>query len=192
MTGWDACVLAIVLVLATTVLLSGALAMVHPRRLGILYRAHLSDPRKERLLVASAAFFVTFAVVRWIAHAIHGHHGPFHDVSIDGVHVHHLVWGILLLMLVGYLWLLQVGTGTGGGSRANSCLTAAIFGIGSALTLDEFALWVHLTDVYWASDGRESIDAVLLFGAILSMGVGGGAFAKGLVGEVLRLAGRGR
>ena len=89
---------------------------------------------------------------------------------------------ILLLLVVGYLWLVQIGMERGSGSR----LTALAYGVGSALTLDEFALWLNLQDVYWASEGRESIDAVVLFGAFLAMGLWGHPFFTALVREAGR------
>src|SRR5207302_750578 len=76
--------------------------------------------------------------------------GPFHNVSAGGTHVHHLVWGIALLIAVGYVWLLEVGVG----SSWIASLTAILFGVGAALTLDEFALWLNLQDVYWDRQGR--------------------------------------
>ena len=63
------------------------------------------------MFLASAAFYLTFALTRAITHAIRAGVGPFHDVAAGGVHVHHLVWGILLLLGVGYLWLHQIGAG---------------------------------------------------------------------------------
>ena len=76
------------------------------------------------------------------------------SVKTGGVHIHHLVFGIVLLMLAGFLdfafqpdspWLE---------------ILAVAFGIGAGLTLDEFALWLHLEDVYWAEEGRRSVDAI--------------------------------
>jgi hypothetical protein len=58
-----------------------------------------------------------------------------------------------------------------------------LYGAGAALTLDEFALWLNLEDVYWAREGRASIDAVILFGALLLIGVWGGRFLGALVRE---------
>ena len=92
------------------------------------------------------------------------------------------MFGILLLLIVGYLWLLQVGVERGVGSR----LTSLSYGVGAALTLDEFALWLNLQDVYWASQGRESIDAVVLFGALLCVGLWGGPFFRALGREASR------
>src|SRR5713101_3858452 len=123
-----------------------------------IYREHFADARRERLFLSSVAFFLTFAIVRTITYAIHAGRGPLHDVVVGGMHLHHLVWGILLLLGVSYLWLAQVGTGIVRSLDWPSRLTALLYGVGAALTLDEFALWLRLEDVYWAREGRESID----------------------------------
>jgi hypothetical protein len=87
---------------------------------------------------------------------------------MGGRHIHHLVIGIALLLLVGYGWLAEVGTGTDDSSIFLSRLMSILYGAGAALTLDEFALWLNLRDVYWAPEGRTSIDAIILFGALLA------------------------
>jgi hypothetical protein len=163
-----------------------ALVAALPQQLGAIYRGHFAEPRRERLFLASVAFYLAFALVRGITHAIRAGVGPFHDVSAGGVHVHHLVFGILLLLSVGYVWLLQVGAGDPGGSAALSRLTALLYGTGAALTLDEFALWLRLRDVYWTREGRESVDVVLVFGSLLSVGLWGGAFFRALARALLR------
>jgi len=76
--------------------------------------------------------------------------------------------------------LVMLVIGTGATDRRTSRLTSGAFGAGAALTLDEFALWLNLQDVYWAKQGRESIDAVILFGALLSMGLIGKDFLREL------------
>jgi hypothetical protein len=81
--------------------------------------------------------------------------------------------------------MLELGIGTRG--RAGSRATSIVYGAGAALTLDEFALWLNLEDVYWAKQGRESVDAVVLFGALLSIGVWGRPFFRELVREVRRV-----
>jgi len=63
---------------------------------------------------------------------------------------------------------------------------ALLYGVGAALTLDEFALWLNLEDVYWARQGRESIDAVILFGALLLIGIWGRRFFLGLARGFIR------
>ena len=128
-----------------------------------LYRFHFKDERRERLFLASVGFLVTFGVVRAITHMIRAGVGPFHDINRGTLHLHHLVWGILILLVVGYVWLIQPG------SDLVSHLTAFAFGVGAALTLDEFALWLNFEDVYWTRQGRESIDAVVIFAALLAV-----------------------
>ena len=156
-------------------------------RLVALYRQHFRDMRRERLFLASLAFFLTFAIVRAITYAIHVGEGPFHDISVGATHVHHLVWGIILLLLVGYLWLVGFGYGTDLRARRASRLTAVLYGVGAALTLDEFALWFNLADVYWSREGRESVDAVVLFGALLSVGLWGAPFFRAVGRELARV-----
>jgi hypothetical protein len=70
-------------------------------------------------------------------------------------------------------------------------LLALLFGAGAALTLDEFALWLNLEDVYWSPEGRASIDAVMLFAALFLVGIWGRQFLGAIVGELLRLVRRG-
>ncbi len=157
------------------------------RSLGELYAAHFRGGREERQFLSSVAFFVTFALVRLITHAIRRGAGPFHNVQRGTLHLHHLVWGILALLGDGYLWLGQFGTGQAGGSRWGSRLTALLYGVGSALALDEFALWLNLKDVYWAREGRESVDAVVLWGALLSIGFWGRRFFHAVWHELTRV-----
>jgi CRP-like cAMP-binding protein len=145
----------------------------------VLYRLSFQDPRRERMFLSSMSFFVTFAAVRGIVRAIRSGRGPFRDVSTGGVHIHHLVWGILMLLIVSYGWLLQLGTGLDPARRLMRS-SAMLYGVGSALTLDEFALWLHLEDVYNSPEGRKSVDAVILFGSILSAGVWGQPFFRAL------------
>ena len=148
-----------------------------------IYRFHFHDERRERLFLASLAFLLAFGIVRAITISIRAGIGPFHNVSAGGTHIHHLVWGIALLIVVGYVWLLEVGVG----SSWVASLTAILFGVGAALTLDEFALWLNLQDVYWERQGRVSVDIVLIFGALLSVGIWGGPFFNGIIRALLRL-----
>jgi hypothetical protein len=147
-----------------------------------IYGFHFQNERRERLFLASLGFLVTFVIVRGITHLIRAGVGPFHNVSSGGLHIHHLVWGILLLLVVGYIWLIEQGTG----SNLLSSVTAIAYGVGAALTLDEFALWLNLQDVYWTVPGRESIDAVVIFAAGLSVGIWGGPFLRELALHVFR------
>jgi hypothetical protein len=147
-----------------------------------LYYKHFGDRRKERQLFSTGSFFVTFAAVRAITHAIRAERGPFRNITTGGRHLHHMTFGIVGLLAVGYLWMLEIGINE---ERWGSRATACAYGSGAALTLDEFALWLNLEDVYWAKQGRESIDAVVLFGSLLSLSVLGKGFAK----ELLRAGG---
>ncbi len=147
-----------------------------------IYYKHFGDRRKERQLFSTGAFFLTFATVRGITHAIRAERGPFRNITPGGRHIHHMTFGITGLLSVGYLWMLEIGIKE---ERRSSRVTAAVYGAGAALTLDEFALWLNLEDDYWTKQGRESIDAVALFGSLLTMSVLG----KGFLSELLH-AGR--
>jgi hypothetical protein len=143
------------------------------------YREHFADHRRERQFISTGGFFITFALTRAITHAIKDGKGPFRNIGgKNGPHIHHMTFGILANLSVGYLWILLVGTADHP-SRRLSRFTSFLYGAGSALTLDEFALWLNLEDDYWTSKGRESIDAVVLFGSVLTLGaLGGGVLQK--------------
>jgi hypothetical protein len=147
--------------------------MLTAREVYGLYCKHFEDRRKERQLLSTASFFVTFAAVRGITHAIRAERGPFKNMTPGGRHIHHMTFGITGLLTVGYLWLLEIGIDE---HRRASRITSIAYGSGAALTLDEFALWLNLADDYWTKDGRESIDAVVLFGSLLSLSVLGKSF----------------
>jgi len=100
-----------------------------------------------------------------------------------GTHVHHLVWGILLLLSMGYL-----GISTDLGSPWFEFVAIA-FGIGMGLTMDEFALWLNLQDVYWSDKGRQSIDAVVITTGLLVIALLGLEFWIAVWDAVLILAG---
>lgn len=150
------------------------LFLLHRTRAGRFLHERIPDRPRRRLFLAGISFFVTFLFVRLLVWAIVDHIGPFGWVTVGGRHIHHLVWGILLLLLVGYLELAEFGTGSSPSSIFASRLISICFGMGAALTLDEFALWLNLSaDAYWTRQGRESIDAVILFGALLAIGAWG-------------------
>lgn len=175
--------LAVLAAVALVIFLFGA--RVRGQRVKEIYRRHFAEAHHERQLVAAIAFYVTFAVVRILTHAIRAGRGPFHDLSVGGRHIHHLVWGILLLLVVGYGWLLEFGVEKRGKTRWSGRFMALLFGVGAALTLDEFALWLNLADVYWERQGRASVDAVVLFGALLAISAAGGRFLHALAREAL-------
>lgn len=170
------------LLLALT--LGGLAAIVARTRLKRVYRQEFPELRRERMFLASLAFFTTVMFVRAFTFAVRHHIGPFHDLSMRGHHIHHLVWGILLLLLVGYLWLIEIGTGRPSAPKWTSTMTSMMYGVAAALTLDEFALWLNLRDVYWEREGRESFEALAAFGSLLSMGIFGRSFFHAIGREV--------
>lgn len=139
------------------------------------YGENVVDTGRSAAVWMLLGFLVTYAVTRAITVRIRRRKesgtqeetGPIKDVHIGGVHVHHQVWGILLVLVVGLLTFRFSP-----GSPWIEVL-AALFGVGAALALDEFALWLHLEDVYWSEEGKKSIDAVMLaavFGLVLLIG----------------------
>jgi hypothetical protein len=121
------------------------------------------------LFLALVGFVCAFGFIRLSTRLMRSPRVPWWPgsvVSEGGVHVHHLFFGILLMMLAGGLSF-AVGE-TDGPWYA---IYAVLFGIGLGLTIDEYALWLHLDDVYWSREGRSSIDATLIalgfFGFVL-------------------------
>jgi hypothetical protein len=160
----------LLLALACTALM---LLVVHGTPVGELIHERISDRPRRRLFVATVSFLLTFAGVRGVVYGVTHQIPPFHFVSMGGRHIHHLVFGIVILLAVGYAWLAEIGVGAGASSLLASRLLSILFGVGAALTLDEFALWLNLRDVYWSPEGRASIDMVVLFGALLAAGAWG-------------------
>ncbi len=158
---------------------------ITPRTTVAVYRRAFHDVRRERLFLSSVSFFTTFAATRAITHAIKDGVGPFHNLTAGGKHIHHLIFGITGLLGSGYLWLIHVEQQRAGqGDDALAKFNSVLYGGASALTLDEFALWLDLADVYWTKQGRASVDAVILFGGVLSIGLWGQPFFKELIKEI--------
>jgi hypothetical protein len=128
--------------------------------------------REERRLISSLSFGATFGLARIVTHSIRAGRGPFRNITPGGRHIHHMTFGIIGLITVGYAWLNEIGVGSSGGPIASRS-TAFVYGAGTALTLDEFALWLNLQDDYWTKQGRESIDAVVAFGTLLAVSASG-------------------
>lgn len=150
------------------------------RELQAEYGRHVRAAGNEPRLLAAVLFLATFVGVRIVTHAIRGGIGPFFNVEPGGIHVHHMIPGLLLLLLSGLLDL------SGRAMLARS----ALFGVGAALVLDEFALILNLADVYWQPQGRESIDAVVIMAAVLIIiGLGAG-FWRAALSVAARYLGR--
>jgi hypothetical protein len=129
------------------------------------YQVHIEAAGKEIHFLILISFAITFGFIRTSAHMIRAQVSwwPGNVQTKSGTHIHHLVWGILLILVMGYL-----GLAVDMGSPWLE-LTAIVFGIGMGLALDEFALWLHLEDVYWSSEGRKSIDAVVITASLLAI-----------------------
>lgn len=157
------------------------LVLLQLTRLGFLVRSTIPDRPRQRMFLASVSFVLTFVGVRVLVRMIMHQEGPFQWVVVRGHHIHHLVWGILILLLVGYGWLLDLGRSHSPLSIFFSRLMSVSYGVGAALTLDEFVIWLNLEpDAYWSREGRLSIDAVILFGGILAVGAWGAPFFRGV------------
>ncbi len=109
-------------------------------------------PGQRSALIGWLAFTVTFAAVRVLTHRIRSGKGPFRNVSAGGTHLHHYLWGILIVSLIGGVAL------RGDDRMRRHPLIATAYGAGLALIVDEFALLLDLKDVYWAKEGRSSVD----------------------------------
>jgi hypothetical protein len=126
--------------------------------LGSAYEDEILDQGNQPLLFMLLAFGATFGLTRFITHSIRAQRFSWlGNVETGDTHIHHLVWGIILILVAGVLAVVL---------QPPVEVTAIVFGIGAALTLDEFALWLHLDDVYWSEKGRQSVDAVIVFSIV--------------------------
>lgn len=134
-----------------------------------LYDQHILEPGKAPLFWMVFAFIVTFGFIRLSVHMIRRQVRWWPgNIESGGLHIHHLVFGIFMMLAAG---ILEFGIDPNG---RWTVVFAALFGSGAALAMDEFALWLHLEDVYWGAEGRQSIDAVILvalFMVLLFMGI---------------------
>ncbi|MEU0053997.1 hypothetical protein [Streptomyces sp. NPDC006309] len=124
---------------------------------------NIVEPGKLPLLLALTAFVLTFVVTRVITRLIRAGRGPFGNVKAGGVHIHHAVPGVVLTVVGGFGAVASDRHGAGG------AVAAVVFGIGVGLVLDEFALILHLNDVYWTEDGRKSVEVVVLTAALVGL-----------------------
>jgi hypothetical protein len=149
------------------------------------YDHHIQAAGKETHFLILLAFVISFGFIRTSAHMIRAQVSwwPGNVETKGGTHIHHLVWGILLLLSMGYL-----GISTDIESPWFE-LVAIGFGVGMGLTMDEFALWLNLQDVYWSEKGRQSIDAVVVTTTLLVIAVLGLEFWIAVWDAVLLLAG---
>src|SRR6478609_4759850 len=123
------------------------------------------SPTRRGLVLAWWGFTLTFGFLRLLTWLIHIDAAGVGNVSAGGVHLHHYVWGILVVMVVGALGLVERSP------RWRTWMGLA-YGIGTALIVDETANLINLSDVYWEHAGGTSIAAALII-----IGVVGGALA---------------
>jgi lysyl-tRNA synthetase class 2 len=145
----------------------------------------LHDPGQRSGFCALMGLLAGFLFIRTSARMIRAQVSwwPGNVETSGGLHIHHLVWGIVTVMLSGFLVIAL---------RPESPwreLLAVAFGVGCGLTLDEFALWLHLEDVYWAEEGRSSVDAVVVAVTIGALVVVGAApFDTGQGGSIAAIS----
>jgi len=131
----------------------------------------LVDHGRQFLFLLFVGFIGSFGFIRLSARLMRSPRVPWWPgsvVSESGVHLHHLVWGIVAMMGSGVISFALLDTGWW------YAVCAVVFGIGMGLTIDEFALWIHLDDVYWSREGRSSVDASLIAAAFMGLILVGG------------------
>jgi hypothetical protein len=140
---------------------------------------------KQGLFLVLVGFILSFAFIRMSTRLMRSPRvqwWPGSVVSDSGVHLHHLVFGIVTMMIAGTLGLAALG------DTPYAEICAFLFGVGAGLTIDEFALWVYLDDVYWAEEGRSSIDATVIAAAgmmLILLGFSPFSFETGSLEETL-------
>jgi hypothetical protein len=152
-------------------------------RVGARVHAHYHqqlDLGRQIAFRAVVSFLLTFGLLRGITYSIHYDLLPLKNVvTKSGLHIHHLFWGIWLLIVVGFVAL---------ATRAPRwhLRLAVVYGVALALTLDEFALWLRLADVYWSPEGRESVEAVAVTAALLALYAAGQPFWAAVARDLVR------
>jgi hypothetical protein len=127
---------------------------------------NLEEHHEQGVFLVLVGFLGSFAFIRMSTRIIRSEAvswWPGNIESDSGVHVHHLVFGIVTMMVAGTLAFVADGR------TPYTEVCALGFGVGVGLTIDEFALWVHLEDVYWAKEGRSSIDATVIAAAAMML-----------------------
>jgi hypothetical protein len=122
-----------------------------PAEISRAYHEELG-PGQRSALLSWLAFTGTFAGLRALTYSIRAGKGPIRNISVGGEHLHHYMWGIAMLSGVGAIAV------RGEERHRRHPAVAVNYGTGLALIVDEFALLLDLKDVYWARQGRVSID----------------------------------
>ncbi|MFC8510817.1 hypothetical protein ACFU3J_27665 [Streptomyces sp. NPDC057411] len=136
--------------------------------MGHWFSRNIVEPGKLPLFLALTSFVLTFLVTRTVTRLIRAGKGPFRNVSSGGLHIHHVVPGVVLTVVGGF-----GAVASGGREGVGAAVFAVLFGVGAGLVLDEFALILHLDDVYWSEDGRKSVEVVVLTAALVLLTLAG-------------------
>lgn len=136
--------------------------------MGHWFYRNIVEPGKLPLLIALASFVLTFLITRTVTRLIRLGKGPFRNVSSGGLHIHHVVPGVVLIIIGGF-----GSVASSQHTGAGTVVFAVVFGMGAGLVLDEFALILHLDDVYWTEAGRQSVEVVVLTASLLLLILGG-------------------
>jgi hypothetical protein len=144
-----------------------------------LYVEYIVQPGKQALFFLLVAFILTFLFIRLSVRMIRARVSWWPgNISTGDVHVHHVVFGAMLMFVAGLMAFAPAGWQSPWWE-----ILGALFGVGAALVLDEFALILHLEDVYWSEQGRKSVDAIVLAAAIIGLlMLGALPFGVGAVG----------
>ncbi|MFI6298550.1 hypothetical protein ACIBEJ_43645 [Nonomuraea sp. NPDC050790] len=131
------------------------------------FAREIVDTGKLRLFCFFVLFLLTFLFIRFSVRMIRKQVRWWPgNVTPGGMHIHHVVFGLVFMCLGGI-----GGLAVQDGSSALAAVTASVFGVGAALVLDEFALVLHLRDVYWTRQGRLSVDTVFMALALCGLGL---------------------
>jgi hypothetical protein len=159
--------------------------MIEATILSDFWNDQILAEEKQGLFLVLAGFILSFAFIRMSTRLMRSPKVPWWPgsvVSESGVHLHHLVFGIVTMMISGAVGFTVLGDGP----WAEICAFA--FGVGAGLTIDEFALWIYLDDVYWSEQGRVSIDATVIAAAamgLILLGFTPFSFETGSLDEVI-------
>ena len=146
---------------------------------GVKLTVGAGGPSLRPMMWMFLAILVTFLLTRTVTRLIRsgaGGRAGLGNIRIAGNHVHHQVFGILIIIGTGIVLVSKAPRGAG------LDVAAAVFGAGIGLTVDEFALWLHLEDVYWSHEGRKSVDAIFCVLVITGTLIGGAEFVTGRIG----------
>jgi hypothetical protein len=156
-----------------------AASTVSPLASGVKITVGSGGPSLRPMMWMFLAILITFLTTRTVTRLIRSGAGAkagLGNVRIAGNHIHHQVFGILIIIGTGIVLVSEMPRG------AALDAAAAVFGVGVGLTVDEFALWLHLDDVYWTSEGRKSVDAIFCVLVVTGTLIGGASFVTGRAG----------